>query len=156
MMPHRKEDGLPIVIAVFVTAACGVIVFAMLVDSACARYEQSHQMPTYIKKGWFGSAYEVQAQATFSMLDWATIIFTILLPALIYVCVHPLIGKLSVSVSDHLSGQIAEGLGMEATELQFGASSDLIVGSCWPIFVILIPLELLALLIITIYRSVWF
>jgi hypothetical protein len=153
----REGEVIATLIGIGSTALAGLVAYFILLDWAVEGYEHSHNMGTCIRDGgWFKSDYEVPCRASSSDLPWPTYILTVVFPTLIYIAAYPAIGRMCVSLWNSIGAELAETLGLENDYFEIPRPVDMIAGSVWGIFVVLIPLQLVGLLIGKVYRAVWF
>lgn len=151
-----KDEVWGTIAAVMLTAVFGLFVFFALRNAAIERYDEMHDMGTCIRDVWFGRDYEIECPARGSDLSWGTYIIRVLIPTLLYLVTHPVIGKLAVDIWNLLGAELASTIGLDSAYFEISTPNDRMAGSLWPIFVLLIPLQLIGLLIAKVYRAVWF
>jgi hypothetical protein len=150
-----EGDTFCVVVAILITFVFGIIAYNVFSGWAVDHYQNTHDMGTCVQNGWFGRQYQVACQADSSNLSWPTYLATVALPAIVYIIAHPIIGRVAVEIWNALGAELAETIGLQSDYFEVSAPIDKIAGSLWPVFLMLIPLELIGLLISKVYRSVW-
>jgi hypothetical protein len=143
-----------LLLAVFVTVAFSFIAFLIALSFAENAYAQTHQLAVYREKFLWMDVLRKQ-EVTIGMLSTDALLFTVLLPTILYGLLHPVVGRVLAALSHALANQLDSVLGLKAEIGEWQANSLLMFGALWPITMLFIPMQIIALLFCHIYRSLW-
>lgn len=139
--------------AVFLTAVFTLVAFQYFLGEAKIEYARTHQLAVYERTFLFFNWREKQ-EVTISMLSAGAFWLTVIFPTLLYMVLHPVVGRLVSAIMNGLSAQLARVV-IGAPHNKWAPDTLVLVGSAWPATMLLIPLQVIALIIASVYRALW-
>jgi hypothetical protein len=153
-----KPSGPSVLFSVAMTLVATYFAWTFLFDNLKIDYLSTHQVPDVIEKGFFFSdstrpanKYDISTE----ILGWPNIILKSALPAIIFAVIYPYVGRLIASILLFLANQIDRIYGFRDGIGAWPIEVSLMVGTLWPMTFFLIPLMLIAIIIGSVYRSLW-
>jgi hypothetical protein len=143
-----------LLLAVLITAVFSLIVFLIALAIAENAYARTHDLAVY-HRSFLWMQWSEKQQVTIGMLSTPTLLFSVVIPTIVYAFLHPVIGKVVASASHALASQLDLVLDQKGELAKWNANALLIFGALWPVSMALIPFEVIALVFCHIYKSLW-
>jgi len=153
-----KEENKPhsgiVMLAVFITAIFALIAGGIAFNYAADAFREANNLPP-VNKSFLGWHWSTEREVTFAMLGASTVLIKVILPAVLYGLLHPVIGKPFSVVAESLSNRLDSILGLDGEFGNSKANTLIMLGVLWPFTLILILLLLIAVILSSLYKALW-
>lgn len=128
--------------------------FGYLLSYAKVRHIAEHNIDSICTKGWFGSVNCKYPEITIADLNDGSYYGSVVLPVTIFAILYPFTGRSLFEISNSINNLMLNVLDIKQRDMF--VDQKMLICSLWPILIILIPLQILALLFSTAYKmALW-